>query len=138
MPKGWESIALGSVFELSNKRLGNYSDEPEIFAISKYEGVVLAHEYFEKRIASKSLYGYKLIDSGDWVYSTIHIDEGSIAVNHHPFPGVVSPMYTSMSWKSVDNLSQYFELLLKSEVALKVYVANAQGTVNRRRTRRDI
>jgi type I restriction enzyme S subunit len=131
---GWSETRLGSVFQLSNKKLGSHQSEPEIFAISKYDGVVLAQEYFEQRIASKSLNTYKVISPSDWVYSTIHIDEGSIAVNHFPFEGVVSPMYTTMNWNSEQHDSSFFELLLKSEGAISRYRDNSQGTVNRRRS----
>jgi type I restriction enzyme S subunit len=134
MRDGWSEVTLGAVFQLSNRKLGKHKTEPEIFAISKYDGVVLAQEYFEKRIASKSLDGYKVIGPSDWVYSTIHIDEGSIAVNHFPFEGVVSPMYTSMNWSSGQHDASFFEYLLKSDGALIRYQENAQGTVNRRRS----
>ena len=134
MREGWTETTLGSVFQLSNRKLGKLQEEPEIFAISKYEGVVLARDYFDRRIASQSLDGYKVIGPNDWVYSTIHIDEGSIAVNHFPFAGVVSPMYTSMIWDSLQHDSRFFEYLLKSDEALIRYQENAQGTVNRRRS----
>ena len=134
MRDGWAETALGSVLMLSNKKLGTHKEEPEIFAISKYDGVVLAQDYFDRRIASESLDGYKVIGPGDWVYSTIHIDEGSIAVNHFPFRGVVSPMYTSMIWNSHLHDYRFFEFLLKSDGALIRYQENAQGTVNRRRS----
>jgi type I restriction enzyme S subunit len=134
MRDGWTESTLGSVFQLSNRKLGKTQEEPEIFAISKYEGVVLARDYFDRRIASQSLDGYKVIGPNDWVYSTIHIDEGSIAVNHFPFAGVVSPMYTSMIWNSSQHDSRFFEYLLKSDEALIRYQENAQGSVNRRRS----
>jgi type I restriction enzyme S subunit len=134
MRDGWSEVALGTVLKLSNKKLGAHQEEPEIFAISKYDGVVLAQDYFDRRIASKSLDGYKVLSPGDWVYSTIHIDEGSIAVNHFPFRGVVSPMYTSMIWNSHFHDCRFFELLLKSDDALIRYQENAQGTVDRRRS----
>ncbi len=132
--RDWAKIAMDDIFQLSNKKLGPHNEEPAIFAVSKYDGVVLAQDYFDKRIASKSLDGYKVIEVGDWVYSTIHIDEGSIAVNHFPFTGVVSPMYTSLSWNSENHDPRFFEYLLKSARAIVQYKENAQGTVNRRRS----
>jgi restriction endonuclease S subunit len=47
MRDGWTESTLGSVFLLSNRKLGKTQEEPEIFAISKYEGVVLARDYFD-------------------------------------------------------------------------------------------
>jgi len=134
MRSGWRRVTLKFVFELSNKKLGAHATEPPVFAVSKYDGVVLANEYFDKRIASSRLDGYKLVNSDGWVYSTIHIDEGSISRNHFPYAGVVSPMYTTMRWIGRDDLASYFELLLTSDLAIRAYRDNAQGTVNRRRS----
>lgn len=134
MLDGWGEIKLSQVLQLKNTKLGPHVDEPAIFAISKHEGVILASDFFGKRIASKNLDGYKILEPRDWVYSTIHIDEGSIATNHHPHSGVVSPMYTTMSWFSEDNSAGYFELLLRSSAAITIYGENAQGSINRRRS----
>ena len=134
MRDGWGEIELSQVLQLKNTKLGPHVDEPAIFAISKHEGVILASDFFGKRIASKNLDGYKILEPRDWVYSTIHIDEGSIATNHHPHSGVVSPMYTTMSWFSEDNSAGYFELLLRSSAAITIYGENAQGSINRRRS----
>jgi type I restriction enzyme S subunit len=134
MRDGWGEIELSQVLQLKNTKLGPHVDEPAIFAISKHEGVILASDFFGKRIASKNLDGYKILEPRDWVYSTIHIDEGSIATNHHPHSGVVSPMYTTMSWFSEDNSAGYFELLLRSPAAITIYGENAQGSINRRRS----
>lgn len=134
MSDGWAEVALGEVFKLKNAKLGPYRDEPLVFAISKYDGVIPAKEFFSKRIASANLDGYKILDPEDWVYSTIHIDEGSIACNSTGYSGVVSPMYTTMSWDTEQHLPAYFKLLLRSREALQLYASHAQGTVNRRRS----
>lgn len=134
MRDGWVEISLSEIFRLKNQKLGSHQAEPSVFAISKYEGVILASDFFGKRIASKKLDGYKTLQCGDWVYSTIHIDEGSIAFNHFPYMGVVSPMYTTMTWSSDLNLPEYFELLLRSPDVITIYGQNAQGSINRRRS----
>jgi type I restriction enzyme, S subunit len=134
MRDGWVEITLSEIFRLNNKKLGSHQAEPSVFAVSKYEGVILASDFFGKRIASKKLDGYKTLHCGDWVYSTIHIDEGSIALNHFSYMGVVSPMYTTMTWISDLNLPEYFELLLRSPDTIAIYGQNAQGSINRRRS----
>jgi len=134
MRDGWRKVSLGELFEPSNDRLGDHENEPPVFAISKYDGVVLASEYHERRVASDKLNGYKTLGSKDWAYSTIHIDEGSIARNNHRFLGVVSPMYTVLRWREVEHEPRYFEYLLRSPAMLASYRDMAQGSINRRRS----
>lgn len=134
MSEGRTSIRLGEVLSLKNVKLGNHNEEPEVFAVTKHHGIVLSSDYFDRRVASSKLDDYKIVESGDWVYSTIHIDEGSIARNRSTFTGVVSPMYSTMEWRSSDHCPQYFELLLRQPDLLAVYGRLAQGSINRRRS----
>ena len=134
MPEGWRTVRLGDVLVSDNSKLGAHGEEPVVFSLSKYDGVVLADDYFDKRIASDKLDGYKVLGPGGWAYSTIHIDEGSIATNRHGLTGVLSPMYTTMRWVGQDDDPRYFELLLRTPRMLTVYRDHAAGTVNRRRS----
>lgn len=129
-----KTVRLGDVFEVSNERLGDHGEEPPVFAISKYDGVVLGSEYHDRRVASEKLDTYKMLHSADWAYSTIHIDEGAIARNNHEFLGVVSPMYTILRWTSDGHDPRYFEHLLRSPEMLATYGDMAQGSINRRRS----
>lgn len=130
----WKTIELRDVFEVRNEKLGSHEVEPPVFAISKHSGVVLGTDYHDRRVASANLEGYKILGALDWAYSTIHIDEGSIARNKHGFTGVVSPMYTILRWTSDDHDPRYFEYLLQSPRMLAMYGDMAQGSINRRRS----
>lgn len=134
MRDGWRQATLGELFELSHDRLGDHDVEPIVLSISKYDGVMPADEFFGKRVASAKLHDYKVLPNSAWVYSTIHIDEGSIARNTTGVDGVVSPMYTVMHWVSERDDARYAELLLRSAEMLATYSDNAQGSVNRRRS----
>lgn len=136
MRDGWTRVALGDVFSRANERAGVYQDEPEVFSITKREGVVPALEYFENRVASADLSKYKWLRDEMWAYSTIHIDEGSIARNMLSRDGVVSPMYTLMNWTRRDHDPGYFELLLRAPQMLARYRDAAQGSLDRRRSLR--
>lgn len=130
----WLEIRLGEVLALDNRKLGGHTTEPEVFSLSKYDGFVRAADYFDKRIASASLDGYKVVPPDGWAYSTIHIDEGSIARNTLGATGVISPMYTTLRWVSEENDPAFFAYLLRSDALLNVYRAHAQGSINRRRS----
>src|SRR5688572_14367718 len=129
MHEGWRRASLGELFRPSSERLGPHDSEPPVLALSKYEGVILASKYFDRRIASARLDDYKVLRPGEWAYSTIHIDEGSIGRNNHETVGVLSPMYTTMEWVSGADDPRYAELLLRSPALLNDYRAHAQGTV---------
>lgn len=134
MNEGWCEVRLGEVLALDNRKLGEHTVEPEVLSLSKYDGFVRASEYFDKRIASSSLDGYKVVEAEGWAYSTIHIDEGSIARNTLGIMGVISPMYTTLSWTSGDHDPAFFAHLLRSGPLMNLYRANAQGSINRRRS----
>jgi len=131
----WEHTTLGQLFSADNTRLGAHTDEPTVMSLSKYDGFVRADDYFDKRIASEKLDGYKFVEPGGWAYSTIHIDEGSIARNNMGEAGVISPMYTTLRWRGEGAaLPEYAELVVRSPRMLAEYANNAQGSVNRRRS----
>ncbi|GHG14761.1 restriction endonuclease subunit S [Streptomyces hydrogenans] len=131
----WQQVTMGRLFSPDNTRLGPHTDEPIVMSLSKYDGFVRADDYFDKRIASEKLDGYKIVEPGEWAYSTIHIDEGSIARNNLGETGVISPMYTTLRWRGERvALPEYAELLVRSPRMLAEYTNNAQGSVNRRRS----
>lgn len=134
MREGWHDVRLQDVFQIDNAKLGAHNAEPTVLSISKHDGVLPAAEYFDKRVASASLDGYKILPPEGWAYSTIHIDEGSIARNTLGHAGVVSPMYTTLRWTGENHSARLFEWLLRQDSMLETYRANAQGSINRRRS----
>ncbi|MER0447128.1 restriction endonuclease subunit S [Streptomyces sp. Edi4] len=131
----WQQVTLGRLFSVDNSKLGPHTDEPTVMSLSKYDGFVRADEYFDKRIASEKLDGYKTVGPGGWAYSTIHIDEGSIARNNLGEVGAISPMYTTLRWRGEGVARpKYAELMVRSPRMLAEYANNAQGSVNRRRS----
>lgn len=134
MREGWREFALGDLFETTNKRLGAHREDPEVFSVTKSDGFVPAADYFGKRVASAKLDTYKVVEPDEWAYSTIHIDEGSIARNRLGRTGVVSPMYTTMRLRG-GRLDPYLaELVLRSPEMLATYGDAQQGSINRRRS----
>jgi type I restriction enzyme S subunit len=128
------STTLGKIFAVDNTKLGPHSEEPTVMSLSKYTGFVRADEYFDKRIASSSLHAYKVVEPGEWAFSTIHIDEGSIARNNLGERGVISPMYTTMRFVAKDCIPEYAELLVRQPGMLAEYSRRARGSINRRRS----
>lgn len=130
----WAEATLGDLFVVSNAKLGPHVEEPTVLSLSKYDGFVRADEYFDKRVASSKLDSYKVVEPGEWAFSTIHIDEGSIARNNLGERGVISPMYTTMQFIGERCMSEYAELLVRLPSMLAEYSRRAQGSINRRRS----
>ncbi|WP_396656280.1 restriction endonuclease subunit S [Microbacterium sp.] len=100
--------------------------------MTKHAGFVPSEDYFKKRVYSKDLTTYKVVDVGQFAYATIHLDEGSIGVA--PVRCVISPMYTvfSIDHSRVDE--QYLIRFLKSPQAMATYPVLGRGTAERRRS----
>src|SRR5690349_16491551 len=121
-----ETVRLGDVCRVINVRLGASEAEPEVFSVTKHEGIVLAKDYFNHRVASRNLTKYKVVEPGQFAYSTIHIDEGSVGRNRFTFAGVVSPMYTV--FEVVDERvvhPDFLESLLRMPQMIAIYKAKA-------------
>jgi type I restriction enzyme S subunit len=130
-----DATKLGDICRPINVRLGTTDDEPEVFSVTKHEGIVLAKDYFGHRVASRDLTKYKVVEPGQFAYSTIHIDEGSVGRNRFTIAGVVSPMYTV--FEVVDDRvvhPDFLESLLRMPQMIAIYKAKAGGSIHRRRS----
>jgi type I restriction enzyme S subunit len=63
----WERRVMSDYFVLINGR--NSESNDNVVTISAQQGFVPQHEFFGKRVASKSLENYYLIESGDFAYN---------------------------------------------------------------------
>jgi type I restriction enzyme, S subunit len=110
-------------------------DEYEVLSVTKHQGIVRADDYFNRRVASRNLAKYKVVQPGHFAYSTIHIDEGAIARNKLGVAGVVSPMYQVFEAQRPDLvLPEFLDYLLRAPALLAVYRSRAGGSVRRRRS----
>ncbi|SIS90497.1 restriction endonuclease subunit S [Salimicrobium salexigens] len=132
IPQGWQQRKLrdfAKEVKDNNTNLENY----EVLSVTKYDGFVSSLKYFKKQVYSKDTGKYKIVKKGDFAYSTIHINEGSIALLKDFNVGLISPMYTVFRIdETVD--SEYLLNLLRSHKYIQIYDAIGQGSVNRRKS----
>ena len=89
-------------------------------------------EYFGKQIFSRNLESYKRVRTGDCVYATNHIEEGSIGLlRDGQRPGLVSPMYTVFR-PAVRVNPEFLYALLKTESYRRVFEIRMSASVDRR------
>lgn len=130
IPEDWSLLNLGK-FAHEVKKKNSENKKLPVLSITKYDGFVDSLKYFKKRVFSKSLSNYKIVEKGYFAYSPIHLDEGSIALLMEFQEGIVSPMYTI--FKTDEKIDPKFLLLLmKTELYIQKYSFLGQGSIKRR------
>ncbi len=123
-------VPLGEISEpISNDR---GETEGPVLSITKHEGFVRSADYFKKVVHSKDLSKYKRVQPGNFAFSPIHLDEGSIALADEE--GLISPMYRV--FKAQEDLvdKNYLIRILKADPMIALYGTLGDGSVHRRRS----
>ncbi|WP_372921711.1 restriction endonuclease subunit S [Roseovarius sp.] len=107
-------------------------NEGPVLSITKHEGFVRSVEYFNKVVHSKDLSKYKRVKPGDFAFSPIHLDEGSIALAFEE--GLISPMYRVFEAKEDQVDRNYLIRILKADPMVSLYGTLGDGSVHRRRS----
>ncbi len=123
--------SLGSFTIECGPKMQDVIDLP-VYSVTKHRGFVPSLEYFKKQVFSRELRGYRIVESGDFAYATIHLDEGSIGIA--PERCLVSPMYTVFRIATTDVDANYLIRFLKSPIALSQYKRLGKGSVERRKS----
>jgi type I restriction enzyme S subunit len=121
---------LADLISPAGLRAGKNSGLP-VYSVTKHAGFVPSLEYFNKRVFSRDLAGYKLVEPGDFAYATIHLDEGAIGIA--PERALISPMYTVFRVDESRVDPGYLIRFLKSPKALAYYPQLGKGAVHRRK-----
>jgi type I restriction enzyme, S subunit len=128
----WVSKALGDYF--TEKSVGNADRSATlVYSCTKSVGIVPQAERFAKRLASKDVARYKVVELGDLVYDPMLLWDGSIGFVPENGRGVVSPAYQSFSVDESQANRDYFWPLLKTADMIQRYKQISQGTNTRRR-----
>jgi len=130
IPEGWALQKIGDFATVVNVRNKHEKAVP-VLSVTKYDGFVRSLDYFKKQVFSRDTSTYKLVYEGQFAYSTIHLDEGSLGLLEEVEVGQVSPMYTVFKTCSgIDRI--YFYNLLKSDEFMMLYPSLGQGSIDRR------
>jgi type I restriction enzyme S subunit len=127
----WRDENIGSVAR-EVKRLNRATASLPVVSCSKHLGLVLASEFFRKRIHAADTSKYKVVSRNEYVYATNHIEEGSIGYQRHFDEALVSPMYTVFRTDSSRVDDRFMFRVLKTEAYRRKFEAATNGTVNRR------
>lgn len=133
LPEEWEVVQLGDIFEETDRRVKD-ENEPDIplLSITRYNGLVLQSQKFEKRVAGKDIKNYKVVRYGEMVYG-FPMDEGVIHFLWNFDKGAVSPVYFTWRKKKSDADSHFLDYALKTPQMIEMYQLYTSRTVHRRR-----
>ena len=65
IPQKWKVVSLGKILREVNKKVKNLKSEvlkTPVLSMTRYSGLILQSEKFGKRVASKNLENYKLVE----------------------------------------------------------------------------
>ncbi|RWP02989.1 MAG: restriction endonuclease subunit M/S [Mesorhizobium sp.] len=132
---GWKIMNLDSLVEEINLRAGQSHNYP-VLSVTKHNGFVHSSTYFKKKVFSDNTADYKVVLPGQFAYSTIHLDEGSIGFLIGEEPGVISPMYKVFRMKVGSEIIDpvFLYRILKSEILIEKYKTLGNGSVKRRKS----
>ncbi|MBC2697295.1 MAG: hypothetical protein HF976_11665 [ANME-2 cluster archaeon] len=120
----WDEVKIGDlIVEFSDFTAKN--NQHEILSVTK-DGICLQSYHFKKQIASSDNIGYKIINKGELVFSTMNLWMGSLDILKYPNIGLVSPAYKTfkINYDKVDGA--FFEELIKSSKMLWFYKINSE------------
>lgn len=131
IPKDWDYPAIKDICTQVSEKNSAALDYP-VLSCSKYDGFVDSLKYFNKKVYSDDLSGYRLIHRGCFGFPSNHIEEGSIGLQNLYETGIVSPIYVVFraARTKVDN--SYLYAVLKTDHYKQIFGAATNASVDRR------
>lgn len=126
VPQGWDVGSFGSVMSEHNAR--NRDEEVKLVFSAVSSGyLALSDEHFSKRVYSKSLEAYKIVEPGAIAFNPSRVNIGSIGINHRFEAGVVSPVYVVCTARR--ELEWFFEFYLRLPSTRERFATLSSGSV---------
>ncbi len=131
VPNDWEFIEIGGFSRQSSEK-NREAEELPVLSCSKYDGFVDSLSYFNKRVYSEDLSGYKVIHRGDIGFPSNHVEEGSIGLQDLYDRGLLSPIYVVFRPDEERVDPEFLFRLLKTDHYRQVFAASTNASVDRR------
>jgi type I restriction enzyme S subunit len=93
IPEGWEATDILALIEEKKDRNADDKIFP-VLSVTNNRAFVLSDDFFSKRVYSRSLKNYKLVEKNDFAFNPARVNIGSIAMLDNQQAGLVSPMYS--------------------------------------------
>ena len=121
----FENTTLGRVTNNIRDRIGAAS--ATVLSAVNSGKLQPSDEYFSKRVYSKDISNYIVVNDGDFAYNPARINIGSIGINDLDRLGCVSPVYVVFSVDA--DYRSFFEFYFKSATFRAETMLRASGSV---------
>jgi type I restriction enzyme S subunit len=128
----WRESKLKAFFTYFSKKKVHGKDLT-ILSCTKNQGIIAQADRFSKRIASKDLSRYKVVEKGDLIYDPMLLWDASISFLKNFDRGVISPAYFTFKFNFEKGIKEYFEFFLDSHYMREHYKSISRGTNVRRK-----
>jgi type I restriction enzyme S subunit len=91
IPKGWRAGFFGDFISSRSERVGSH--EAIVLSAVANGRLVRSDDHFTKRVYSKEVEKYLIVEQWDFAYNPSRINIGSIGMLEEPITGAVSPVY---------------------------------------------
>ncbi|MCP1216887.1 restriction endonuclease subunit S [Acetobacter orientalis] len=126
----WKKTNIENIakeISIRNKKRTNYP----VISCTKTKGFVDSLSFFNKKVYSDDLSGYKIISRNQIGFPSNHVEEGSIGLQNLHDDAIVSPIYTVFSMK--ENVDPLFVFaVLKTDHYRQIFAAATNSSVDRR------
>jgi len=128
IPEGWEVIDIYNLIEEKNIR--NDKDEKlPVLSVTNKRKFEYSSKYFSKRVYSKSLKKYKIVQKSEIAFNPARINIGSIAFLDDIDKAIISPMYTVFKAKKEKIEPLYLWKIINQENVFNYIKKLCFGTV---------
>ncbi|HDS6407988.1 TPA: restriction endonuclease subunit S [Klebsiella oxytoca] len=131
IPLDWDYVAIKDICYQVSEKNKSVNDYP-VLSCSKYDGFVDSLKYFNKKVYSDDISGYRVIPFGAFGFPSNHIEEGSIGLQTLYDFGLVSPIYVVFKANDKKVNNEYLYALLKTEHYRQIFSAATNASVDRR------
>lgn len=125
IPEGWEDGSLGNICSRRSARIGN-RDATVLSAVTEGR-LAISDDYFTKRVYSKDIKNYLVVEWYDFAYNPSRINIGSIGMLESHFLGAVSPVY--VVFRPIEGYQQFIKFYLRLATTKQWIATFSSGSV---------
>ncbi|MGD6964446.1 restriction endonuclease subunit S [Fictibacillus phosphorivorans] len=126
--ESWNKVKLGDVFEQTSEYVNPKTKNLELWSLTVEKGLTPKTDRYNREFLVKKEDQFKAVSNNEFIYNPMNMTLGAVDLNLTGKQVAVSGYYTTM--KTTDGYnSNYFNIWLKSPLAIKMYKAFATGSL---------
>lgn len=126
IPEGWKIGSFGDIAQQRTERIGGDREAVVLSAVASGK-LVRSSDHFNKRVYSKEIFKYLMVERYDFAYNPSRINIGSIGMLEESLLGAVSPVYVVI--RPQIGCHWFFEYLIRQPITNEWVNILASGSV---------